>query len=305
MITTRTFSSVALPLLLCAALSSSQAQGKGKGPEHKADKGQGHAAAKQEKPKAEKATARADKSDKSSKPNKAVGLERSASRGKSASNVKELRESGGTVGKPDFHVLASSNKHGQRLAGRALARASKRGVGDDAFIINPGVGRVQVLNRSGALLLDLDDDRDVGTWKVVTAKETNKKGSPAFCRSGAGHPVWGRQWCVDKGFGLGEDQGVRWARAIGFDNVVFRSQPTTSIIERNVLLDVLGDVVFNRLATHAISLGLAEPLAGRWIGEPAGGPRVLLLTSGDRPVAEIVDTNRDRRADLMLVTLRP
>jgi hypothetical protein len=27
--------------------------------------------------------------------------------------------------------------------------------------------------------------------------------SPAFCRSGAGHPVHGRSWCIDKGFGLG------------------------------------------------------------------------------------------------------
>ena len=26
---------------------------------------------------------------------------------------------------------------------------------------------------------------------------------PAFCRSGAGHPVWGRRWCLEKGFGLG------------------------------------------------------------------------------------------------------
>ena len=27
--------------------------------------------------------------------------------------------------------------------------------------------------------------------------------SPSFCRSGAGHPVHGRAWCIDKGFGLG------------------------------------------------------------------------------------------------------
>jgi hypothetical protein len=26
---------------------------------------------------------------------------------------------------------------------------------------------------------------------------------PSFCRSGAGHPVWGLQWCLDKGFGIG------------------------------------------------------------------------------------------------------
>jgi hypothetical protein len=303
MITSRTFSTLVIPVMLCAALGVAQAQGKGKGSEKKAEKSQSRGAAKQERP-AKVAAVRANKPDQSAKAGNVVSLERSKGRGSAAPKMKELRESGGTVGKPDYRVLAASNKHGQRLAGRAIARASRRGVGDDAFVITPGVGRVQVLNRSGVLLLDLDDDRDVGVWKVVTANETRKEGSPSFCRSGAGHPVWGRQWCVDKGFGLGDDQGIRWARAIGYDNVIFRTQPTTSILERNVLLDVLGDVVFNRLATHAITLGLAEPLAGRWIGEPVG-PRVLLLTSGDRPIAEIVDTNRDHRADMMLVALRP
>lgn len=27
--------------------------------------------------------------------------------------------------------------------------------------------------------------------------------TPAFCRTGEGHPVFGPRWCVDKGFGLG------------------------------------------------------------------------------------------------------
>lgn len=26
---------------------------------------------------------------------------------------------------------------------------------------------------------------------------------PSFCRSGAGHPVFGLQWCLNKGFGIG------------------------------------------------------------------------------------------------------
>jgi hypothetical protein len=71
-----------------------------------------------------------------------------------------------------------------------------------------------------------------------------------------------------------------------------------------VLLDVLGDVVFNRLAVHAITLGLVDPLTGMWLGEPIG-PRVLLVSAGDRPIAEIVDVNRDDRADVFLVALRP
>jgi len=302
---TKWINGLLLPLMLVAAFTTTQAQGKGKGAESKPDKAQGRGSAKQEKPgKAVSAAAKSDKAD-NARSGKALGKDKeNQGRGKELAKGREIRDFGGTVGRPDFHVFAASNKHGQRLAGRAISRASKRGVSDDEFIITPAGNRVHILNRSGVLLLDLDDDRDVGKWKVVTAKETGKKGAPSFCRSGAGHPVWGRQWCIDKGFGLGDDQGVRWARVIDHQDVIFRRQVTTDPLPRTVLLDVLGDVVFNRLATHAITLGLAEPLAGRWIGEPVG-PRVLLLTSGDRPVAEIVDVNRDNRAEMLVVALRP
>lgn len=269
------------PLALVATFTSAHAQGKGKSGDDKPDKNQGRGA-NQEKPgKSSKAVAKADRPDK-----------------------KVVREVGGAVGRPDFRVYAASKKHGHRLAGQAVSSASRRGVPDDAFVITPSGRRVHVLNRSGVMLLDMDDDRDIGTWKVVNAKETGKTGAPSFCRSGAGHPVWGRQWCVDKGFGLGDDQGVHWGRAVGFQDVIFRGQSTADPLPRNVLLDVLGSVVFNRLATQAIALGYSEPLVGRWLGEP-GGARVLLLSSGDRPVAEIVDANRDGRAELMIVALRP
>lgn len=33
---------------------------------------------------------------------------------------------------------------------------------------------------------------------------------PAFCRSGEGHPVHGRRWCVEKGFGLGGGRSDAW-----------------------------------------------------------------------------------------------
>lgn len=308
---TRWISSLIMPLMLVTAFATAQAQGKGKGSDKKADKGQARGAAKQEKPgKAAKAVAKSDKSDKSdhkvdkSDKVKVVAATKNLNRGRSQPKPKEIREFGGAIARSDYHAFAASNKHGQKLVGRAISRASKRGVSDDAFVITPVGNRVHVLNRQGVLLLDLDDDRDVGTWRVVNARETGKKGAPSFCGSGAGHPVWGRQWCIDKGFGLGDDQGVRWGRVIEFDNVVFRSQPTATPLARNVLLDVLGDVVFNRLATQAITLGYVEPLTGRWIGEPTGS-RVLLLSSGDRPVAEIVDLNRDNRAEMLVVALRP
>lgn len=292
MASTRSIARLILPLAFFAALSTASAQGKGKGND-KPDKSQARGNAKQEKPGKSQNVAKSDKSNQDK-----------SQRGQAKSSAKEVREFGGTVARPDFNVFAASDKKGHRLAGRAISRASKRGVSDDAFVISPVGTRVHVLNRSGVLLLDLDDDRDVGTWRVVTARETGKKDAPSFCHSGAGHPVWGRQWCVEKGFGLGTEQDVRWARAIDFKDVLFRSQPTTDPLARNVLLDVLGDVVYNRLGTHAITLGLIEPLTGRWLGEP-NGSRVLLLSSGDRPVAEIVDANRDNRADFMVVALRP
>ena len=51
--------------------------------------------------------------------------------------------------------------------------------------------------------------------------------SPSFCRSGAGHPVHGRSWCLDKGFGLGRsyvhyDDYRRSGRARVYDRSPYR-----------------------------------------------------------------------------------
>jgi hypothetical protein len=306
---------VLLPLALGALLTSASAQGKGSGKESKAVKGaksqaQHVEAPKQDKPGNAAKAAGASKSNArgpqrvTDTPNRgARGNALRETRGNPAARAVAVREEGGSVGRKDFRAFAASNKNGERLAGLAVARANKGGRGDDEFVITPVGNRVHVLNRSGVLLLDLDDNREVGSWKVVGEQDLDKKGAPSFCRSGAGHPVWGRQWCIDKGFGLGSDGDVRWGRVINPD-VVLRRRVDTSPMDRAVLLNLLGDVAFNRLAAHAITLGLVDPLAGRWLGEPVG-PRVLLVSSGDRPVAEIVDTNRDNRADMLVVALRP
>ena len=214
--------------------------------------------------------------------------------------VKVVTESGGSVGYRDYMV---SDKKGRRIAGLAVASAARRG-NDDAFVITPAGDRVRVLNRKGDVLVDFEDDRELGNWKVVNEPIRDKKGAPSFCRSGSGHPVWGRQWCIDKGFGLGTENDLRWSRIVDPLSVVF-TRPTTGDLTRDVLADVLGSVVLNRLATHAVTLGLQEPLMGRWLGDtPDSGPRVLLLSSGSRPVAEVVDLDRDNNADLVLVTVR-
>ena len=283
---------ISFALCLTTAVASASAQGKGGG--NKPDK--------PDKP---------DKVEKAGKPDKVIGKGHKQDKSDKAikdlrkDSRKELREAGGEVVRSDARSLAASRRKGHQLVGRTISKANMRGVSDDEFVITPSGPRTLILNRAGDLLLDIDDDRDIGVWKVVAARETNKEGSPSFCRSGAGHPVWGRQWCVDKGFGLGVDHDVRWARATDVDNVIFRREVNDADLTRNVLFDVLGDVVFNRLAAHAITLGFVDPLAGRWIGQPTGGPRVLLLSSGSRPVAELVDVNRDGRADLMLVATRP
>lgn len=242
---------------------------------------------------------------------------------------REVRESGGDVAgparggrfarsfdpdevRPIVRGFAVSPKLSERIAGRAVALAFDRGVGDDLLIVQPVDNRVRVVNRDGLLLLELDEERArrLGGWRVVTLRDDDddddddREGSPAFCRSGAGHPNWGRQWCVDKGFGLGIDRDIRWGRAIELEDVVLRRRVDETDLTRDVLFDVLGDVVFNRLAAHALTLGLVDPLVGRWVVEPAGR-RVLLVNAGTAPVAEVVDTNSDNRADVMLVALRP
>lgn len=215
-----------------------------------------------------------------------------------------INEFGGEV-EPSRIRPPAVMKHGRRIARGAVERAASRRIARDAFLITPAANRVRVFNRNGALLLDLDDDRDIGSWRVVTEPDRAKGGTPSFCRSGSGHPVWGRQWCIEKGFGLGRDGDFRWARGIDFDNVIFRRPITaTELLTRELLLGVLGDNAFNRLAAHAVSLGLVEPLAGRWMGESTG-PRVLLVSSGARPVAELVDVNRDDRAEMLVVAIRP
>ena len=140
-----------------------------------------------------------------------------------------------------------------------------------------------------------DDVRDIfrGTLR------SEGKG-PKFCRNGNGHPVHGRQWCVNKGFGLGN---ARWDRA-RWDDVIFRQEPRSNLeLGRDVLIDILGGRVLNRLDERRSTFGVTQPLTGRWV-TAEGGRNVLLVNAGRTPIAELVDTNRDRRADLVLLNFR-
>ena len=56
---------------------------------------------------------------------------------------------------------------------------------------------------------------------------------PPFCRNGEGHPVHGRQWCVDKGWGFGNDRRV-------FDTRRDDRRYPSRTKERTILDDILG-----------------------------------------------------------------
>jgi len=208
--------------------------------------------------------------------------------------------------RPSLRRFFVTDRRSERVAAGAIARAHLRGLDDDVFVITPTSDRVRILNRSGLVLVDLDDDgaRKLGRWDVYSLDDVVTEGAPSFCRSGEGHPVFGREWCLNKEFGLGSYRDVRWARTTRLDNVIFLQPANTSNdLAREALISLLGPVAYDRLALHAITLGLVDPLVGRWMGEPTGS-RILRLSSGLLPVAEIVDRNRDDRADVMVVALR-
>ena len=206
---------------------------------------------------------------------------------------------------PAVRRFAMSDRAQERVAAGALAHGMARGLRDGDVVITPSGNRVHLVNRSGVLLVDLDDAhaRNLGTWRVQPLDGQTKNGAPSFCRSGAGHPVWGRQWCLDKGFGLANTQDHRWGVVREIDDIDMRHVDSGSLA-RAVLIDVLGNVVFNRLGLHAVTLGYTDPLVGTWMGDGSGA-RVLRITSGGTPIAEIIDADRDNRADNLIVALRP
>jgi len=203
-----------------------------------------------------------------------------------------------------FRALERSARASDRFALGAAAYAVARGLDGDALSLRRSADRLEVRNRDGKLLFDLDEARarDLGSWDLRLLGDREPTGNaPAFCRSGAGHPVWGREWCLDKGFGLGRSNDRTWSRTSTVEDIVFGRIPESDRVERPTLIDILGDVVLNRLAVHALSLGFGEPLSGRWVAEPAS-PQLLLVYSGDEPVAELVDLDRDDRVDVLYVT---
>jgi hypothetical protein len=61
--------------------------------------------------------------------------------------------------------------------------------------------RDRIILRDGGRTVILDDDDFV--WFPVRSDR-----GPSFCRSGAGHPVFGLQWCLSKGYGIGRHGSI-------------------------------------------------------------------------------------------------
>jgi hypothetical protein len=146
-------------------------------------------------------------------------------------------------------------------------------------------------------------DRD-DRWEDRGRGEREGRGPP-FCRNGQGHPVHGIEWCRDKGFGGYGYGPLRWEER-GWEDVILRSPRRGDrgrILDRGGLIDILGVVVYRRVASERHRLETREPLTGRWLRLRDGG-RVLQIRSGAMPIAELSDLDGDGRVDVALVPRR-
>jgi hypothetical protein len=125
---------------------------------------------------------------------------------------------------------------------------------------------------------------------------------PAFCRNGRGHPVHGWRWCVEKGWAprasaraarMGWDR-VRWG------GVRFHAPRGSGRVEWLPASVIFEARIMERLHRHAARLGLRGRLAAHIVRDRRGGVSVE-IRSGRMVFAEIVDYDRDGRADLVLV----
>jgi hypothetical protein len=148
------------------------------------------------------------------------------------------------------------------------------------------------------------DDRDRYDERGIWGTQTSNRGNgPAFCRSGEGHPVWGRQWCRDKGWALGNSRTVRDGRDIDVwrDIILGRDRDRRrydQTLSRSVLGDILGAVLVNRMESYGRQYG-SGPMTGRWIPDNRGN--VLQLSIGGVPIARLVDSDGDGRLNDVLL----
>jgi hypothetical protein len=221
----------------------------------------------------------------------------------------------------------SMEAYNRGLAERVVRMRAERHEGAPAVEVRRQGGDLRLVRSDGQVLFTVREETAdrLGYWRAVVvppvgsfaaapdrgrggdrypvlANDPQRNGAPAFCRSGEGHPVWGRNWCLDKGFGLGDGRRS-WAVTRPIEDIIFgRPDTRRRYVEQDDLARLLGDVVLGRLAFQAVALGASDPLRGTWIGE-AQGPVTLRVVSGGVPVAELVDYDRTGRVDTIVFNL--
>jgi hypothetical protein len=117
-----------------------------------------------------------------------------------------------------------------------------------------------------------NDDR--GTVVIQQrAARSNAKAGPKFCQSGQGHPVHGRQWCVDHGFALGSR-----SRVVRTPRVVWLTQPQ--------VVSLMPGGTWLRMERTARQRGFVGPYRGLQSYE--NGLRLVTLRAGNVGFAQVV-----------------
>ncbi len=182
-----------------------------------------------------------------------------------------------------------------------------------------GRARAERDQRARAERNERDRDRDRDRDRI---RNDDRRG-PAFCRNGQGHPVHGWRWCAERGYGRDDDRYRRdrdrdgrrnddwyrdddrwrrdWERVrwdVGFFNPRYRQRE----LNRRELMDLLGRRSFDRFEDYRRRAGYASAMSGVWSVTQQGYG--LQLRSGGRPLALLIDRNRDGRVDEVWVVRR-
>lgn len=147
---------------------------------------------------------------------------------------------------------------------------------------------------------------------VPQAVSAQGKGEvPPFCRDGQGHPQFGRAWCVDHNYPLGNEWTANtqaranqranqraWEQRTDWNDVTITPprQRSISRVGSSQLATILGTNGMRRLQAQAQAAGMTRPLMGSWARD-TNGHAVLMVTSGGTRFAEIADTNNDGKVD--------